>query len=52
MKNINDIHEETGLNNLPENQKQKVWNLAWGYGHSSGYYSVYGYLVDLINLFK
>jgi hypothetical protein len=41
----------TGLNNIPDEYQTKVWSLAWQKGHSEGWYSVYGHLEELVDLF-
>lgn len=46
------ISEESGLNDIPEASRSKVWSKAYAYGHSSGYYSVYQELCELVALFK
>lgn len=45
------ICEESGLNNIPEKSRGKVWSKAYQDGHSSGYYSVYQELCELVELF-
>lgn len=45
------IMREAGLDNIPEKSRTKVWNKAWNDGHSDGYYSVYGILTELVDLF-
>jgi uncharacterized protein YeeX (DUF496 family) len=37
---------------VPKDKQNKVWNYAWQQGHSSGYGEVYGYLVELVELFE
>lgn len=55
-KRLNDlifefISEESGLNTIPEKSRSKVFSKAYEDGHSSGYYSVYQELVELVDLF-
>jgi len=45
------LKTEAGLYNIPKQSQQKVWELAWREGHSSGYSSVYYWLEELIELF-
>ena len=45
------IKEKSGLFNIPEKYQNHVFSLAYEYGHSSGYGSVYSYLVDLVRIF-
>ena len=47
----NYIAEVSGLNTIPEQYRNKVWQKAWQIGHSSGYYEVYHCLCDLIDIF-
>lgn len=55
---INNIIEEymkeiSGLNSIvPADRRDKVWGKAWSDGHSSGYYEVYTYLRELVNIFE
>lgn len=46
------ICEEAELNLVPEKARDKVYHLAYEYGHSSGYMEVLKYLYDLVNLFR
>lgn len=45
------IKIQSGLNTIPEKSRQKVYDMAYENGHSSGYYQVYQELVDLVELF-
>lgn len=45
------LKEQAGLNSIPEKSQAKVWQKAWDDSHSSGYYSVYQELVQLVELF-
>lgn len=46
------IKEDSGLNNIPEQYRDKVYSYAWEQGHSSGYGEVYHYLCNLVNIFE
>jgi Zn-dependent oligopeptidase len=46
------IKDESGLNNIPEQYQEKVFNKAWSDGHSDGYYSVYQELCNLVDIFN
>ena len=46
------IKEDSGLNTIPEQYRDKVYSYAYQRGHSSGYGEVYGYLCDLVNIFE
>ena len=46
------IREKSGLNDIPEDKRSKVYSLAWDRGHSSGYAEVYNELVSLVDLFN
>lgn len=47
------IKDMAGLyDTVPKANQNKVWAYAWQQGHSSGYGEVYGYLVDLVELFE
>jgi len=46
------IKENSGLNNIPEQYRSKVYQYACQQGHGSGYGEVYGYLLDLVGIFK
>lgn len=45
------IKEESGLNEIPEQYRAKVYSYAYQQGHSSGYSEVYNYLLDLVGIF-
>ena len=45
------IKEISGLNNIPEKSRDKVYYKAYRDGHSSGLYSVYQQLCELVELF-
>ena len=50
---IDKIKEDSGLNDIvPKQYRDKVYSYAYEQGHSSGYGEVYGYLVDLVNIFE
>ena len=46
------IREESGLNNIPIQYRDKIYNKAWQDGHSDGFYSVYQHLTELVNIFN
>ncbi len=46
------ICDESGLNDIPEQYRDKVYSKAWQDGHSGGYIEVYNELLDLVALFK
>lgn len=46
------IRKASGLNTIPEQYRNKVWQKAWQIGHSSGYYEVYQCLCDLVDIFE
>ena len=46
------IKDEAGLDSVPEKSRDKVYSKAWSDGHSSGFYSVYQELVELVDLFN
>jgi hypothetical protein len=46
------IREESGLNNIPEQYRSKVYNKAYSDGHAEGYYSVYQHLCNLVEIFE
>jgi len=37
---------------VPKDKQDKVWNKAWGDGHSNGWYEVYLHLDELVELFS
>jgi hypothetical protein len=45
------IKEDSGLNNIPEQYRDKVYSYAYQQGHGSGYGEVYNYLLDLVEIF-
>lgn len=45
------IREESGLNLIPEQYRDKVYAYAWQTGHSSGYSEVYNHLSELVDIF-
>lgn len=49
---IDYIKEVSGLNNIPEQYRGKVYEKAYQNGHSSGYYEVYNSLCSLIEIFE
>lgn len=46
------IWEDTGLNFIPEQYREKVWNLAWNEKHSHGYADVISFLYNLVEVFQ
>ncbi len=46
------IREDSGLNGIPEQYRDKVYSYAYENGHSSGYIEIYNYLLDLVEIFK
>jgi len=46
------IWEDTGLNFIPEQYREKVWNLAWNEKHSHGYVEVISFLYNLVEVFQ
>jgi len=45
------MKENSGLNDIPEQYRSKVYSLAYERGHSSGYYEVMNNLLDLVHIF-
>ena len=45
-----DLFEEYGVKDNPK--RDKLFNLAWEEGHSSGYYEVENYFSELVDLIK
>jgi len=45
------IKDQSGLNNIPEKYRDKVYNYAYSKSHSNGYYEVYLTLGDLVDIF-
>lgn len=46
------IKGQAGLNTIPEQYREKVWNRAYAEGHSDGYYEVYLKLESLVDIFQ
>ena len=46
------IKQSSGLYDIPEQYRSKVYSLAYENGHSDGYYSVYYKLCDLVDIFE
>ena len=46
------IKDESGLAGVPEKYRDNVYSFAWDKGHSAGYYEVYTYLCDLVEIFE
>ena len=47
------VKEKSGLNTIvPEKKRDKVWNMAWEDGHSSGYGEVFSCLRKYVELFE
>ena len=46
------IRDDSGLNNIPEQYREKVYSVAWNNGHSDGYISVYNHLCELVEIFN
>lgn len=46
------VCEESGLNTIPEQYRNKVFSKAWSDGHSGGYYEVYQELCELVEIFN
>lgn len=56
QRNINDvitnyIKEEAGLDIIPEQYRDKIYQKAYDDGHSSGYYEIYINLCELVDIF-
>lgn len=45
------IKEDSGLNDIPEQYRDKVYSYAYREGHSSGYGAVYSILINLVEIF-
>lgn len=45
------IKDDSGLNDIPEQYRDKLYNYAWEKGHSSGYSEVYNCLCNLVEIF-
>lgn len=48
----NYIKAAAGLNDIPEQYRNKVWTLAYDRGHGSGYYVVFLQLLELVDIFE
>lgn len=46
------VREDSGLNDIPEQYRDKVFRYAWSERHFSGYYEVYNRLCDLTDIFN
>lgn len=46
------IKREAGLDTIPGQYQDKVWQRAWRDGHSAGYYEVYLHLCELVDIFE
>jgi len=46
------ISRESGLFNIPEQYRKKVWSIAWEEGHGAGYHEVYQWLTRLVEIFE
>lgn len=46
------IKKMSGLNDIPEQYRDKVYSKAYEYGHSSGLSEVYNTLLDLVEIFN
>lgn len=46
------IKEDSGLNDIPEQYRNKVYSYAYQEGHSSGMGEVYNYLIELVEIFN
>lgn len=46
------VREESGLNTIPEQYRDKVYRHAYQTGHSSGFSEIYNHLLDLIEIFE
>jgi len=46
------IKEDSGLNSIHEQYRDKVWSYAWQKGHSSGYGEVSNILCELVSIFQ
>jgi hypothetical protein len=47
-----DAFKELNLIDLPLWQRNRIWDLAYEHGHSSGYSEIWNELIDLAYLFK
>lgn len=48
----NYICEESGLNNIPDQYRNKVFSKARSDGHGEGHYAVYNQLCELVEIFN
>jgi hypothetical protein len=46
------IYDISGLNNIPEQYRDKVYNYAYQAGHAYGYQEIYSKLQDLVEIFE
>jgi len=46
------ICDESGIDSIPEQYREKVYRLAWQEGHSAGYHEVYQWLTRLVEIFE
>lgn len=49
---IDFIKEESGLNTIPEQYRDKVYSKAYENGHGNGFYEIYLELCSLIDIFS
>lgn len=45
-------HKTDFYESVPKGYQDKIYKLAWDYGHSGGYLEVYQYLIDLVDIFE
>lgn len=46
------IEYHVNISIVPEQYRDKLWNLAWSRGHSSGYAEIAGALSELVEIFE
>jgi trehalose-6-phosphate synthase len=46
------VKEDSGLNDIPEKYRDKVYSYACREGHSSGYIEIYNILCELVDIFN
>ena len=46
------ICDESGIDSIPEQYREKVYRLAWQEGHSAGYHEVYQWLCRFVEIFE
>lgn len=46
------IRRESGSDDIPEQYRWKIWELAWQEGHSAGYHEVYQWLCKFVEIFE